>query len=102
MSIGAVTQGSTAAEALKNINEVVQMIMDELKEDRFALPPHDDVEIFDGARVAVTVWRDAWASISRRSVRSRLEKWLGLFRQTVSTGAKAGAGGHIGGRSFFV
>ena len=52
---GAVTQGSTAAEALKNVNEVVQMIMDELKEDGIALPSHDDVEIFDGARVAGTV-----------------------------------------------
>lgn len=35
---GAVTQGSTATEALKNINEVVQMIMDELKEDGIAVP----------------------------------------------------------------
>ncbi len=52
---GAITQGSTAAEALKNINEVVQMIMDELKEDGMALPSHDDVEIFEGTRVAVTV-----------------------------------------------
>lgn len=52
---GAVTQGSTEAEALKNINEVVQMIMDELREDGIALPFDDDVQIFEGARVAVTV-----------------------------------------------
>lgn len=52
---GAVTQGSTEAEALKNINEVVQMIMDELKEDGIALPSHGDVEIFEGTHVAVTV-----------------------------------------------
>ena len=52
---GAVTQGSTEAEALKNINEVVQMIMDELKEDGIALPSHDGVEIFDDTRIAVTV-----------------------------------------------
>ena len=52
---GAVTQGSTAAEALKNINEVVQMIMDELKEDGIALPSRDDVDIFEGTRVSVTV-----------------------------------------------
>ena len=52
---GAVTQGSTEAEALKNINEVVQMIMDELQQDGIALPSHDDVEIFEGTRVAVTV-----------------------------------------------
>jgi predicted RNase H-like HicB family nuclease len=31
---GAVTQGATAEEALKNINEVVQLIMDELREDK--------------------------------------------------------------------
>jgi len=30
---GAVTQGATEAEALRNINEVVQMIVDELRED---------------------------------------------------------------------
>ena len=52
---GAVTQGATEAEALKNINEVVQMIMDELKQDGIDLPSHDDVEIFEGTRVAVTV-----------------------------------------------
>jgi predicted RNase H-like HicB family nuclease len=52
---GAVTQGSTETEALKNINEVVQMIMDELKQDGIAIPSHDDVEIFEGTRVAVTV-----------------------------------------------
>ena len=52
---GAVTQGATPAEALKNINEVVQMIVDELQQDGIALPTHDDVEVFEGTRVAVTV-----------------------------------------------
>lgn len=52
---GAVTQGATPEEALRNINEVVQMITDELREDGIALPIHDDVEVFEGARVAVTV-----------------------------------------------
>jgi predicted RNase H-like HicB family nuclease len=37
--LGAVTQGATAAKALQNINEVVQMIMNELREDGIALPP---------------------------------------------------------------
>ena len=32
-SYGAVTQGATQAEALKNINEVVQMIVAELREE---------------------------------------------------------------------
>jgi predicted RNase H-like HicB family nuclease len=56
-TFGAVTQGATEEEALRNINEVVQMIVDELREDGIALPgaSADDVDIFDGARVAVTV-----------------------------------------------
>jgi len=54
---GAVTQGATPEEALKNINEVVQMIMDEILEDGIPLPTvsDNDVEVFDGTRVAVTV-----------------------------------------------
>jgi predicted RNase H-like HicB family nuclease len=54
---GAVTQGRTPEEALKNINEVVQMIVDELLQDHVPLPAAsgDDVEVFDGTRVAVTV-----------------------------------------------
>lgn len=52
---GAVTQGATEAEALRNINEVVQMIMDELKQDGISLPTLDDVEIFEGTRVAAIV-----------------------------------------------
>ena len=55
-SQGAVTQGRTEEEALKNIHEVVQMIVDELQEDGLPLPDSsDDIEIFNGARVAVTV-----------------------------------------------
>ena len=53
---GAVTQGSSQEDALKNINEVVQMIVDELRQEGKELPPaDDDVEIFEGTRVAVTV-----------------------------------------------
>jgi predicted RNase H-like HicB family nuclease len=54
---GAVTQGTTPEDALKNINEVVQMIVDELLEDGVDLPAasDDDVEVFEGTRVAVTV-----------------------------------------------
>jgi predicted RNase H-like HicB family nuclease len=54
---GAVTQGATQEEALKNINEVVQMIVDELLEDRIPPPAgsREDVEVFEGTRVAVTV-----------------------------------------------
>lgn len=54
---GAVTQGTTEEDALKNINEVVQMIVDELQEEGKELPgaSGDDVEVFEGTRVAVTV-----------------------------------------------
>jgi predicted RNase H-like HicB family nuclease len=54
---GAETQGATAEEALKNINEVVQKIVDELREDGSPLPSssNGDVEVFDGTRVAVTL-----------------------------------------------
>jgi predicted RNase H-like HicB family nuclease len=55
--LGAVTQGTTEHDALKNINEVVQMIVDELREDGLPLPDAspDDIEVFEGTRVAVTV-----------------------------------------------
>jgi predicted RNase H-like HicB family nuclease len=54
---GAVTQGATPEEALKYINEVVRIIVDELREDGIPRPTasDDDVEVFEGARVAVTV-----------------------------------------------
>jgi predicted RNase H-like HicB family nuclease len=54
---GAVTQGATHEEALKNINEVVQIIADELREDGIPLPSpaDDDVEVYEGTRVAITV-----------------------------------------------
>ena len=57
LRFGAVTQGATPEEALKNINEVVQMVVDELREDGIPLPgaSGDDVEVFEGARVTVTV-----------------------------------------------
>ena len=46
--LGAVTQGATEAEALANINEVVRMIVDELREDGQPLPEvsTDDIEVF--------------------------------------------------------
>ena len=55
--LGAVTQWATEAEALANINEVVRMIVDELREDGQPLPEisTDDIDVFDGTRVAVSV-----------------------------------------------
>jgi predicted RNase H-like HicB family nuclease len=41
---GAVTQGATAEEALKNINEVVQIIVYELRENGIALPAAQELE----------------------------------------------------------
>lgn len=43
---GAVTQGATQDQAFKNINEVVQMIVDELVTEGIPLPSHTaDVDI---------------------------------------------------------
>jgi predicted RNase H-like HicB family nuclease len=49
VDIGAATSGRTREEALKNINEVVQMIVQESIEDGVALPegPADDVEVVE-------------------------------------------------------
>jgi predicted RNase H-like HicB family nuclease len=54
---GAATWGYTRDEALKHINEVVQIIVGELQEDGIALPsaPSDEVEVLPDERIAVTV-----------------------------------------------
>lgn len=54
---GAVTQGTSYEDALKNINEVVQMIVDELSEEGAPIPsgPSEEVEVFEDTRIAVTV-----------------------------------------------
>jgi len=54
---GAATQGSSQEEALKNIGEVVQTIIDGLREGGTPLPTGSsaDVAVFEDARVAVTV-----------------------------------------------
>ena len=45
---GASTWGLTRQEAVKNINEVVELIVDELQEDGIPIPtaPKDEVEVF--------------------------------------------------------
>ena len=52
---GAVTWGYTREEALKNINEVVQMIVEELQEDGEEIPtgPRGQVTMATGSCVAV-------------------------------------------------
>lgn len=54
---GAATWGLTKEEALKNINQVVEMIVGELIEDGEAIPeePEEEVHVFAEPRVAVTV-----------------------------------------------
>lgn len=54
---GAATWGNTREEALKHIQEVVQMVIEELAEDDAPIPegPSSEVEVFPDARVAVTV-----------------------------------------------
>ena len=54
---GAATWGNTREEALKHIQEVVQMVIEELAEDGISIPegPRSDVQVFQDTRVAVTV-----------------------------------------------
>ena len=60
-SVGAATSGRTRDEALKNINEVVRMIVEEFTEEGRPLPegPLDDVEVIEVSnetpRIALTV-----------------------------------------------
>lgn len=60
-SVGAATSGSTREEALKNINDVVHMIVQEFVEDGKPLPegPGDAVDVMEisqeAPRIAVTV-----------------------------------------------
>ena len=60
-AIGAATSGRTRDEALKNINEVVRMIVEESLEEGRPLPegPADDVEVtgmsMETPRIALTV-----------------------------------------------
>ena len=53
---GATTWGYTKEEALKNIQEVVQMIVEELVEDGKPIPqePKEEVQVFSEPRVVVT------------------------------------------------
>jgi predicted RNase H-like HicB family nuclease len=54
---GAATWGETEDEAFRHIHEVVQMVVDELREDGIAIPegPEGDVDVYQDTRVAVTV-----------------------------------------------
>jgi predicted RNase H-like HicB family nuclease len=60
-SLGAASSGRTRDEALKNINEVIHMIVEEALEEGRALPegPAGDVEVTEiseeAPRIAVTV-----------------------------------------------
>jgi predicted RNase H-like HicB family nuclease len=55
---GASTWGATEAEALKNIDSVVHMVVQSMLErgDRLPEEPSDQVEVTIDPRVAVTVW----------------------------------------------
>ena len=54
---GGATWGHTEQEALKNIQEVVQMVVQSLMEHGEALPvePSDQVQVFSNPQVAVVV-----------------------------------------------
>lgn len=57
LKYSASTWGNTQEEALKNIEEVVNMVIDELVEDGLPIPeePKDEVIVFTEPRVAVTI-----------------------------------------------
>jgi predicted RNase H-like HicB family nuclease len=52
---GAATWGYTREEALKHIQEVVQMVIEELEEDAIPIPEGPEIAVFPDTRVAVTV-----------------------------------------------
>lgn len=52
---GAATWGYTREEALRNIKEVVEMIVEELIEDGKTIPTQEEVLTFPEPRVVVTV-----------------------------------------------
>jgi predicted RNase H-like HicB family nuclease len=54
---GAVTWGYTREEALKNMHEVVAMILEELEEDKEPIPegPEEEVFVSSEPRIAVNV-----------------------------------------------
>lgn len=54
-SLGAYTWGDTNEEALKNIHEVVQMVIDELVEEGREIPPDAVVAKLESAAVVATV-----------------------------------------------
>ena len=56
-SRGAATWGYTEREALKNIREVIEMVIESMEEHNEHIPtePSEDVRVFDSPRVAVTV-----------------------------------------------
>ncbi len=56
---GAYTWGYTYEEALRNIREVAEMIVEEFIEDKEQIPeePEEEVKVFSETRVAVTVQR---------------------------------------------
>lgn len=54
---GAATWGYTQEEAIKNIQDVIQIVIEELHEEGKTIPekPSDEVEVFFEPRVAVSV-----------------------------------------------
>lgn len=54
---GAATWGYTKEEALKNIREVVQMVIESMVDHKEAIPeePENEVTVFDEPLVSVTV-----------------------------------------------
>ena len=54
-NIGASTWGNSEEQALKNIQEVLSLIVDELIEEGRSIPATERMSVSDGAAVAVNV-----------------------------------------------
>lgn len=53
-SLGAATWGKTQQEALKNIQDVLEMIIEELEEEGKPIPTESDVTVIEGLAVSIT------------------------------------------------
>ena len=53
--LGAATWGKTKEEALKHIEEVLHMILQEMQEDGQELPDHADIKQSEDPHVSVTI-----------------------------------------------
>jgi predicted RNA binding protein YcfA (HicA-like mRNA interferase family)/predicted RNase H-like HicB family nuclease len=88
LKYSAVTWGNTQEEALKHIQEVVQLVVEELMEDGEPIP--EDVQVSQEPLVAVTLWSMAIDYSQLRSLTAR-EIITALIRDGFFLRAQAGS-----------